>query len=188
MELEFMVAGPLRGDWGRDPLSGTKGRTATAGGWSGLSLAPGGKSGAWGWKVGLGGTEMRCWICCEEEPLAAGARGQAGAGGLASWRGASLRRSRERCEPYGGGCGLAAEGDEAAILESSACSETFSDVTAVKASRRSSSYTSKRIRRKHTDLFGTGSGGLSLRIRVSSLRRFQGRGRLGRRRPTAVSG
>lgn len=92
-----MVAGPLRGDWGRDPLSGMKGRTATAGGASNLSLSPGGKMGELGWKVGLGGTEIRCWICWEVEPVAGGTRGQAGAGGLGRGRGggASLRRSRE---------------------------------------------------------------------------------------------
>lgn len=110
MELEFMVGGPFRGDWGREPLSGMKGRTATAGGGSSLSLRPGGKSGALGWKVGLGGTEILCWICCEDEPVEGAAWGQAGAGGLGSGRGggggASLRRSRElaevaevRCEP-----------------------------------------------------------------------------------------
>lgn len=126
MELEFMVGGPLRGDWGREPRSGMKGLTATAGGASGggggassRSLSPGGKSGVLGWKVGLGGTEIRCWICCEEEPVVAGGtRGHAGGGGAGSGRwdadgggggggGASLRRSMElaevRWEPYGGG-------------------------------------------------------------------------------------
>lgn len=42
MELEFIVAGPFRGDWGRDPLSAMKGRTATAGGGSSRSLRLGG--------------------------------------------------------------------------------------------------------------------------------------------------
>lgn len=79
------------------------GRTATAGGGSSLSLSPGGKSGALGWKVGLGGTLIRCWICCEDEPVEGGARGQAGAGGFGSGRGgggggASLRRSKELAE------------------------------------------------------------------------------------------
>lgn len=74
-----------------------KGRTATAGGGSSRSLSPGGKSGALGWKVGLGGTEIRCWICWEDEPVEEGTRGQAGVGGIGSGRGggASLRRSRE---------------------------------------------------------------------------------------------
>lgn len=56
-----MVAGPFLGDCGLEPLSGMNGLTATARGGSGLS--PGGKKGGLGWKVGLGGTEMRCWIC-----------------------------------------------------------------------------------------------------------------------------
>lgn len=43
------------------------GLTATAGGGSGLSPSP------WpDWGVGLGGTEIRCWICWEEEPGGAG--------------------------------------------------------------------------------------------------------------------
>lgn len=58
MELEFIVAGPFLGDCGLEPLSGIKGRTATARG--GSDLSPGGKRGELGWKVGLGGTEMRC--------------------------------------------------------------------------------------------------------------------------------
>lgn len=101
MELEFIVGGPLRGDCGRDPLSGMKGRTATAGGGSRRSLSPGGNGGAVGWKVGLGGTEIRCWICWEEDPVEGGTRGQAGAGGFGSGRGgggASLRRSKEVAE------------------------------------------------------------------------------------------
>lgn len=107
-----MVGGPLRGDWGREPRSGMKGRTATAGGSGGggassRSLSPGGKSGVLGWKVGLGGTEIRCWICCEEEPVVAGGtRGHAGVVGVGSGRGAagrggggaSLRRSMELAE------------------------------------------------------------------------------------------
>lgn len=56
------------------------GRTATASGGS-VRSGPGGKSGELGWKVGLGGTEMRCWICCEDEPCGVGPeRGQAGGG------------------------------------------------------------------------------------------------------------
>lgn len=107
MELEFMVAGPFLGDCGLDPLSGINGRTATARGGSGLS--PGGKSGVLGWKVGLGGTEMRCWICWEEDPVEEPTRGQAGGGGGFvfggfRWpgpgrRGTSLRRSSELVEP-----------------------------------------------------------------------------------------
>ncbi len=61
MELEFIVGGPFLGDCGLEPLSGMNGLTATARGGSGLSL--GGKKCGLGWKVGLGGTEMRCWIC-----------------------------------------------------------------------------------------------------------------------------
>lgn len=74
---------------------------------------------------------MRCWICCEEEPVEEPPRGQAGGGGalglggLFEWvgtghSGTSLRRSRELvepelmdesgwalvCVPYGGGWGL----------------------------------------------------------------------------------
>lgn len=78
-----------------------KGRTATAGGGSSRSLAPGGKKGALGWKVGLGGTEIRCCICWEDEPVEGGTRGQAEAGGFGSGLGgggASLRRSRELAE------------------------------------------------------------------------------------------
>lgn len=77
-----------------------KGRTATAGGGSRRSLIPGGKSGAPGWNVGLGGTEIRCWICWEEEPVEGGTRGHAGGGRLGSGRGrgASLRRSKELAE------------------------------------------------------------------------------------------
>lgn len=112
-----------------------KGRTATAGGGSSRSLIPEGKSGALGWKVGLGGTEIRCWICWEDEPVAGGTRGQAGAGGFGSGRGgggASLRRSKElaefaevRWDPYGGGCGLLMAGEDTAILESSTCEEAY---------------------------------------------------------------
>ena len=113
-----MVAGPLRGDCGREePRSpGRKGRTAMAWGASSRSPGPRGYSGERGcWKVGLGGTEMRCWICCEdedeeavvaedEEPLPGGPRGQAGAGRLGLGRGGgsgggtSLRRSRVGAE------------------------------------------------------------------------------------------
>lgn len=78
MELEFIVGGPFLGDCGLEPLSGIKGRTATARGGSGLS--PGGKRGELGWKVGLGGTEMRSWICCEEEPVEEPPRGQTSGG------------------------------------------------------------------------------------------------------------
>lgn len=104
MELEFIVAGPFLGDCGLEPLSGIKGRTATARG--GSDLSPGGKSGELGWKVGLGGTEMRCCICCEEEPPRgqAGSGGALGLGGLFKWdgtghSGTSLRRSSEPVEP-----------------------------------------------------------------------------------------
>lgn len=50
--------------------------------------------------MGLGGTEIRCCICCEDEPVEGGTRGQAGAGGAGSGRGggASLRRSKELAE------------------------------------------------------------------------------------------
>lgn len=99
MELEFIVGGPLRGDCGRDPLSGMKGRTATAGGGSRRSLRLGGKIGALGCKVGLGGTEIRCWICCEDEPVGGVERGQAGGGGFGSSRGGgSFLRSTEQGE------------------------------------------------------------------------------------------
>lgn len=47
MELEFIVAGPFLGDCGLEPLSGIKGRTATARG--GSDLSPGGKRGELGW-------------------------------------------------------------------------------------------------------------------------------------------
>lgn len=105
MELEFIVAGPFLGDCGLEPLSGMKGRTATARGGSGLS--PGGKKGGFCWKVGLGGTEIRCWICWEDEPVGAGGtRGHAGGGGGGllgrlgtGRRGTSLRRSKELVEP-----------------------------------------------------------------------------------------
>lgn len=61
-----MVAGPLRGDCGRDPLSVTKGRTAAASGGSGRS-PPGNMGDPACDEEGLGGTEMRCWICWEAE-------------------------------------------------------------------------------------------------------------------------
>lgn len=65
MELELTVWGPFRGDCGLDPLSARKGRMATVSGSSGL-LSPVGNAGNPAGDVGLGGTEILCWICCEE--------------------------------------------------------------------------------------------------------------------------
>lgn len=78
MELEFTVWGPFLGDCGLDPLSARKGLIATVSGRSGL-LSPAGKAGSpTGGYVGLGGTEILCWICCEVPgggPVTAGGSG-----------------------------------------------------------------------------------------------------------------
>ena len=82
-----MVAGPLRGDCGRAPRSVTKGRTAAARGGSGLSP---GNMGDTTWEEGLGGTEIRCWICWEADLEVGGERCQA--------RVAGAERGRELVE------------------------------------------------------------------------------------------
>lgn len=66
MELEFTVCGPFLGDCGLDPLSARKGLMATVSGSSGLPSPAGKAGGPAGGYVGLGGTEIRCWICWEE--------------------------------------------------------------------------------------------------------------------------
>lgn len=66
MELELTVWGPFLGDCGLDPLSARKGLIATVSGSSGLASPAGKAGGAVGGYVGLGGTEILCWICCEE--------------------------------------------------------------------------------------------------------------------------
>lgn len=85
--------------------------------------------------MGLGGTEIRCWICWDEEPVEEGTRGHAGAGGFGSGRGgggASLRLAvfeDVRCDPYGGGCGLFMLGEDTANLESSTCQKNRKSLT-----------------------------------------------------------
>lgn len=113
MELEFTVWGPFLGDCGLDPLSARKGLIATVSGRSGL-LSPAGKAGdPTGGYVGLGGTEILCWICCEEPgggPLTAGGSGpgfcRLGRPALGLGKLPSFLLSSEFVEPGPTGAGL----------------------------------------------------------------------------------
>lgn len=110
MELEFTVWGPFLGDWGLDPLSARKGLMATVRGSSGLPSPAGKAGGPAGGYVGLGGTEILCWICCEDPG------GWAGGSGLGFCRPGrpapglgelpSFLRSREFVDPGPMGAGL----------------------------------------------------------------------------------
>lgn len=113
MELEFTVWGPFLGDCGLDPLSARKGLMATVSGSSGLPSPAGKAGGPAGGYVGLGGTEILCWICCEEAgvwpPGAGSGAGFWRPGGPAPGLGKlpSFLRSREFVElgPRGAGLG-----------------------------------------------------------------------------------
>lgn len=113
MELEFTVWGPFLGDWGLDPLSARKGLMATVSGGSGLLSPAGNAGGPAGGYVGLGGTEILCWICCEEPgwwalPMAGSGAGfcRPGRPALGLGRLPSFLLSREFVAPGLTGAGL----------------------------------------------------------------------------------
>lgn len=113
MELEFTVWGPFLGDCGLDPLSARKGLMATVSGSSGLPSPAGKAGGPAGGYVGLGGTEILCWICCEEPGCGALAVagsgvgfGQLGGPALGLGELPSFLLSKELADPGPRGAGL----------------------------------------------------------------------------------